>query len=306
MGCVGSHRMIIHFPHHGDVRLHEQIAEGGFSIVFRGKDVRDDHLHYAIKRVFCQEEDQLESAKHEIDIYDLFKDGENPHILKLLDSFISPSSIHPEAKDVYLLFHYYPQTLHDLINDLRVSGEVLEEKEALRLFIQICEAVLKFHSLDPPLAVRDIKAANVLLTDVRDCLLMDFGSVVPARVKIEDKRQAIHIQEEAEKNATASCRAIELFDVQVGMELDERTDVWSLGTLLYFLCFQNHAFDSTQGSIRLAAMNGIRSFPNVGNYSQDLRDFILEMVCLIPTDRPFVPQVLQKASILLDKLQNKL
>ena len=55
MGCVTSNRMTVEFPRHGPVRLHDQIAEGSFSLVFRGSDPHDHEKKYAIKRILCQE-----------------------------------------------------------------------------------------------------------------------------------------------------------------------------------------------------------------------------------------------------------
>jgi serine/threonine protein kinase len=49
------------------------------------------------------------------------------------------------------------------------------------MFLALLEAVNQLHSSSPPLAHRDIKSQNVLLADDDAPVLMDFGSVVPAR-----------------------------------------------------------------------------------------------------------------------------
>uniref|UniRef100_A0A7S4L0G8 non-specific serine/threonine protein kinase n=1 Tax=Paramoeba aestuarina TaxID=180227 RepID=A0A7S4L0G8_9EUKA len=300
MGICGSSsngeenlpQMPLPFPRVGEVIVFEQIAEGGYSVVFKGAD--GNGCSYAVKRMICVEEEQLAMAKHEIDVYKMLNRGEHKNILTLIDSYITPSRTHPHGSEVYLLFPYYPMTLHDLVNSMKTKRKVFTEEKLLALFSQICEAVLEFHTRDPPLAVRDIKAANVLLTeDESQCLLMDFGSVAAARQVVRTKNDAVLLQEEAETTISPSCRPVELFDVQVGLEIDEKTDVWSLGSLLYFMAAQEFAFDSTQGSVHLAALNGITSFPEeMDGFSSEVKDLITRM-CSPPESRPTLAQAMQ-------------
>lgn len=46
-----------------------------------------------------------------------------------------------------------------------------------------------------------------------------------------------------------------LYHIAEGTVLDERTDVWSLGTLLYFMAYQAFAFDPAQGSVHLGSLS---------------------------------------------------
>ena len=55
---------------------------------------------------------------------------------------------------------------------------------------------------------------------------MDFGSAMKARIKIENRSQALLQQDIAAEQSTMAYRAPELFDVKTGITLDEKVDIW--------------------------------------------------------------------------------
>ncbi|GAA5872062.1 hypothetical protein JCM3774_006598 [Rhodotorula dairenensis] len=82
-----------------------------------------------------------------------------------------------------------------------------------------------------PWAHRDIKPANIMLADDNSTpILMDFGSALPARILIPDRRVALLQQDLAAEHCSMPFRAPELFDVSIPLprpvqaEGDERTD----------------------------------------------------------------------------------
>lgn len=107
------------------------------------------------------------------------------------------------------------------INDYIAQGEIL------RMFLQICEAVKCLHEMTPePLAHRDLKTANILLTQDGNCILMDLGSVCPARIKVCGSQEAHALQDLASERCSMPFRAPELFNVESYCMIDERTDIW--------------------------------------------------------------------------------
>lgn len=69
-------------------------------------------------------------------------------------------------------------TLAQELSRRELRKQHFNEKEILRLFSAICNAVIAFHSAQPyPYAHRDLKPANVLLDDRHNPVIMDLGEV---------------------------------------------------------------------------------------------------------------------------------
>ena len=65
-----------------------------------------------------------------------------------------------------------------------------------------------------------------MISDEGRPILMDFGSAMKARVKIENRSQALLQQDIAAEQSTMAYRAPELFDVKTGVTIDEKVDIW--------------------------------------------------------------------------------
>merc|ERR1712212_276687 len=107
--------------------------------------------------------------------------------------------------------------------------------------MQIARGVKSIH--DKGYTHRDLKPANILL-DARDTLVVcDLGSCVQGTVEIKSKRQAQTVQDLAAEKSTLPYRAPELFQMEVGDVISTKTDIWSLGCILYSLIYLEGPFD---------------------------------------------------------------
>jgi serine/threonine protein kinase/dienelactone hydrolase len=160
--------------------------------------------------------------------------------------FLPPElSRHPEAKERFIreahaaavLDHPHICTIYEVgeyedkayIAMAYVEGQSLREKiagqplpldEALDLAIQVAEGLEEAHNKG--IIHRDIKSANIMVTEKGQAKIMDFGL---AKVEGESR-----ITKEAKTMGTVAYMSPEQAR---GEAMDQRTDIWSLGVVLY-------------------------------------------------------------------------
>jgi len=276
--------------------IQKQIGEGGFAFVYLVEDPHKSRK-YAVKKVISQTEEHTKSCNTEIEIFTKFK---HPNLLKLLDYEIKPSSVRPDAKDYLFLMPLYTKgTLEDIMLRKRGKEHVPifnTEKEILKAFYDLLTGMKLFHSNQPPLAHNDIKPGNILISDDNRLVLFDFGSVHSARFLFTSRREALAHQEWCDSHCTPLFKAPELFDIASDAVIDERTDVWALGCVLYGMAFNESPFEheAATGSVALAVGSGKLDFPHGHKFSEEFCQLIKWMMTLDPHSRPFVDDVIAK------------
>jgi len=218
------------------------------------------------------------------------------------------------TEEVFILLEYYPQgSLWDYIQRLEHPKRYLSEDQILHIFIGICAGVSVLHQQQPPLAHRDLKPQNILLGHELKPVLLDFGSTDIANIDIQNivqkkddwRKQKHSIQEDCLEISTPSYRPPELFNLGGIFEdiiIDKRIDIWSLGCILYYMAFHINPFDEQVlrgGSLKLA-IQGAESlkFPRDSPYSKEFHDFILCMLQVDASKRPFLDAIIHKAEML--------
>ncbi|KAK8741009.1 hypothetical protein OTU49_002443 [Cherax quadricarinatus] len=284
--------------------IREQLGEGGFSTVNLVED-SSSHKLYALKHITCHAQSDQKVALAEVEYH---KALSHPNIVECIDSDLvgMPDLMGNRTSQVLIVLPYCQRgTLHDELMRRQRAGSHLDEVVVLSMFRQICEAVLCMHSAKPhPLAHRDIKTSNILLKDDLTPLLMDLGSVAKARLEISSSSEARKLQDEAAERSSMPYRPPELFNVESHCHIDERTDVWSLGCLLYALCFFKSPFDAVYergDSVALAVVSGSFKFPEPHPFSQDLQELIESILKVNPDERPYVDWIINKVDQLINK-----
>ncbi|TPX48206.1 hypothetical protein SeLEV6574_g02165 [Synchytrium endobioticum] len=266
-----------------------QLGEGGFSFVYEVKDTASQR--YALKRIRIQLPEWEERVRSEIKAH---QSVDSPHVLKLLDAEIVTS--HDHAIEGLLLL---PLLANGTVQDLIDRGGCVPLKTIVGVAADVCRGLLAFHSHDPPLAFRDLKPANILIDDDGRAVLMDLGSVAPARVSITSRREAIALQELCAETVTAPYRAPELFDPASDARIDEKSDVWALGCTIYAMAYKQSPFD---GSLT-AVMNSRVIFPsNPDPYGPAFRAFITSILQPAARSRPSVSEILKRLEAMANSL----
>lgn len=296
-------------------RMRHLLGEGGFSFVYKVTDASG--RGFALKKILAQSEELLEGGLREIEVLRTF--GGRPHVLQMVDSCVA--DVRPGVKEILILLpHYDRGTLQDSLDTKMAANEAdnerpfFTEKEALALFDGICAGLLHFHNHSPePMAHYDLKPGNVLLSESNTPVLMDFGSVRPARQQISSRREALQLQEFASINCTMPYRAPELWEPASQCTIDERVDSWSLGCVLYALCYGRSPFDVSVGevgaSVAVAVASGRVEFPTPespakkgrpgARTSDGFQDLIRGMLTLEPDRRLSVVAAQERGQALL-------
>lgn len=179
-------------------------ADGAFKREMALKIPMLTHLRRDLEQRFARERDILASLEH-------------PHIARLYDAGIEPAGF------PYLSMEYVqgrPLTEWCDAHGLEISGR-------LQLFLQVLEAVQYAH--EKQIIHRDIKPSNVLVTESGQVQLLDFG--VAKLLETEEAEQA-PLTGVYGRALTPDYASPELLR---GDPLDARSDVYSLGVLLYEL-----------------------------------------------------------------------
>lgn len=288
----------------------QRLAEGGFSVIDLIESTATKRK-YALKRISCHSREDESVAKREIEISKIVQ---HKNVVDVVDYELKGCAdivLNAVSKLDIVLPYFRNGTLADHLLVRSKTHNYMSEGQILQIFLGICEGLRAFHEARPvPLAHRDLKTANICLSDTMEPVIIDLGSASEARIEIKGSQQeAQRLQDLAEERCTITYRPPELFCVNSYCTIDERTDIFSLGCCLYALCYFKSPYDAAYergDSVALAVMSGNINFDSGAPYSQGLKNLIESMLSQNIQDRPFITEIISQIADLVTKLENRI
>ncbi len=228
----------------GHFKLLQQIGEGGCGIVFMAEQEEPVRRRVALKIIKPGMDTRNVIARFEAERQALAL-MDHPNIAKIFHAGATESG--------------RPYFVMELVRGIKITDycdqHSLTTRERLELFVQVCQAVQ--HAHQKGVIHRDIKPSNILVTttseDAALPVVIDFGiAKATTNQRLTDKTIFTAFEMLIGTPAYMSPEQAALTSVDV----DTRTDIYSLGVLLYELLAGATPFDT--GELLKAGLDEIR------------------------------------------------
>jgi eukaryotic-like serine/threonine-protein kinase len=213
-------------------KLLEKIGEGGFGEVWMAEQQAPVKRRVAIKILKLgmdtrQVVGRFEAERQALALMD------HPNIARVLDAGATDSG--------------RPYFVMDLVRGIRITDYCdqnnLPTQDRLDLFIQVCQAIQ--HAHHKGIIHRDIKPSNILVTlhdGVPVPKVIDFGIAKATQQQLTDKTLFTQFQQFIGTPAYVSPEQAGMS----GLDIDTRSDIYSLGVLLYELLVGRTPFETNE------------------------------------------------------------
>jgi serine/threonine protein kinase len=213
----------------GPYRILGRLGEGGMGVVYLAEQSEPIRREVALKVLQVDARSDLVVARFESERQALAV-MEHPGITKVFDAGTTPAG--------------WPYFVMERVDGVSITeyadNHRLDLRARVRLFVQVCNAVQ--HAHQKGIIHRDLKPSNVLVTEADDaplCKIIDFGIAKATETTGSSKltRTGLAIGTPAYMSPEQAMGS--------GLDVDTRSDIYSMGVLLYELLTGELPFDAT-------------------------------------------------------------
>ncbi len=212
----------------GPYHIVRMIGQGGMGIVYEAQQEEPVRRRVALKvmKVGADPEQVLRRFEAERQALAVMS---HPAIAKVFDAGVSS-----DGRSYFVMEFVDGGPIHEFFD-----GQLLTIRQRIELFIDVCEAVQ--HAHQKGVIHRDLKPANVLVTDVDGKprpRVIDFGI---AKATGFGEFQSAHLTQSDQMVGTPAYMSPE--QIAGSSDVETRSDVYSLGVLLYHLLLGELPFE---------------------------------------------------------------
>jgi eukaryotic-like serine/threonine-protein kinase len=216
----------------GRYKLMERLGEGGCGVVYVAEQTQPVRRRVALKVIKLGMDTKAVVARFEAERQALAM-MDHPNIAKVLDAGTTEQG--------------RPYFVMELVRGIRITEycdqNQLSTNERLDLFIKVCQAIQ--HAHQKGIIHRDIKPSNILVTlhdGVPVPKVIDFGIAKATEGRLTDATVYTQLHQFIGTPAYMSPEQAEMS----GLDIDTRSDIYSLGVLLYELLAGSTPFNAQE------------------------------------------------------------
>jgi len=226
----------------GRYKLLEKIGEGGCGVVYVAEQKEPVRRKVALKIIKLGMDTKMVVARFEAERQALAM-MDHPNIARVLDAGASDSG--------------RPYFVMELVRGVRITDYCdqanIPTRGRIELFVKVCQAIQ--HAHQKGIIHRDIKPSNILVSlhdGVPVPKVIDFGIAKATQGELTDKTVHTQFQQFIGTPAYMSPEQAEMS----GLDIDTRSDIYSLGVLLYELLTGRTPFDPNE--LMRSGIDGMR------------------------------------------------
>jgi serine/threonine protein kinase len=244
----------------GRYTIREKVGGGGMGTVYKATDHRVPNRYVAIKEMKQDNltaEELVKARKRFLQETNILSSLQHPNLPRVHDAF-------DEGGHYYLVMEFIEgSTLLEQLS--RMGGSPLPSSLVLDYTLQLCDVLTYLHKRQ--VIFRDLKPANVMITQDGRVFLIDFGIARHFKAGQTGDTEAF---------GTKGYIAPEVGFAQT----DARADVYSLGATMHH-CLTGQKPDYADQHFKFPSI-----LPQNSHVPADLNTLILKMVEYLPQDRP--------------------